>query len=64
MYILLPRRNDVDIMLRDLGSSLTGRLGELRETQIQIELPKFSIEFETDLAAPLQNVRKCLIIDI
>lgn len=56
MYIFLPRKNDVDILVRDLGSNLSSKISELKETEIQLEIPKFSVEFDSDLATPLQNV--------
>lgn len=58
MYIVLPRaKKDVEILVRNLQQfRLSTILNDLKETEVLLDLPKFIIEYDTDVSMPLKNV--------
>lgn len=58
MIIIVPRtKRDVQLLIRDLQQfSLEKLLSDLRETEVLLELPRFSIEYDVDLSPALQSV--------
>lgn len=58
MLVLLPsERSNVNMLTRDLQHDrISSILSQLQPTEIAVELPRFEIEFETDVVDYLRQV--------
>lgn len=58
MLLLIPKsKYGLRTLLKDLQHTrLSEILNSLEKTEIQLSLPKFDLEFETDLVPALKNV--------
>lgn len=59
MIILLPNKKDgVHQLARDIRTSINSYVENLNETEVYVTLPRFSIDYSTDLVKYLPSVSK------